>query len=87
MEKKYTAGKWMGIVAFILSLVVNVGLITGFIIQSIYGHNLGITIEPIVRLTLTVFVIVWSAVFGSGLTKKILEIKKEATNEEFYKEI
>ena len=71
-EKKITAGKWMGVVAFLITVIVLFGLIIGYVLQAIRAVDVGINISQIVNLASLLFVVVWGAVFGSGITKKIV---------------
>jgi len=66
--KKFTAGKWMGIVVFIFIILC---LIVNYII-IIIDHKINLEyLHKIDLLAFGVFTIVWGAVFGSNLTKKL----------------
>jgi hypothetical protein len=72
-KEKTTQGKWMGMVAFIFIVL---ALTATYVIIIM---NVKINLEYMYKIDLLafgVFSIVWGAVFGSGITKKIQENKK-----------
>lgn len=66
--KKFTPGKWMGIVAFIHVLA------SVTIAQFIVMLSLNVDVSELYKLcalSFGVFTVVWGAVFGSGVVKNI----------------
>jgi len=69
-KKKLSPGRWMGVLAFITTLLVLLGLVIGYIIGMIQGIETDISATQIVNLTSLLFVVTWGAVFGSGMMEK-----------------
>lgn len=66
-NKKFTAGKWMGLLSFFY-LLISI-MVTKIIILTKFDTNIEY-LYKIDLLSYGQFVIVWGAVFGSGAIKK-----------------